>query len=133
MSPAKLAPERGDSPWAPGLLDSECLGRLVCPSIAGAPGVSLTDWNLPPLQGVLVTFSGRWYLETKIWVLWVLTTLALGHHCSPPCVCMYVCVYPYRHTHPLTYTWTHVFLLLNFPGQPAAGFLCDFMLVTILV
>lgn len=32
----------------------------------------LHAWNQPVLQGVMVPFSGKWYLENKIWALDVL-------------------------------------------------------------
>ena len=58
-------------------------------------------WNELVLLRALVRFSGEWYLETKMWVLGVLT-LQLGSHCfyslsadrarKRTCVCVYMCV-----------------------------------------
>lgn len=40
-------------------------------------------WNQPVLQRSLVSFSGRWYLETSSWALGVLIVIAHCYHCSP--------------------------------------------------
>lgn len=40
-------------------------------------------WNRPVFQGALVSFSGKWYLESKTWVLGVLIVIAHCRHCSP--------------------------------------------------
>lgn len=85
------------------------------------------DWNRPSLQGVLVTFRGRWYLETEFWVLGVFVLLLLVCPSgSPPsgqnwavCAYVYVCVHVYtdicvcesthRHSPECTHSLTHLY------------------------
>lgn len=106
--------------WSPGTL----LEGLLCPfenfEIVQAHFIFyLSQCRNPPLvYRALTSFTGEWYLESKIWVLrcahcyWGVIGSRLSQQTAR--VCMYVCIYSNRCKHTFISVSTYLYISLYF-------------------
>lgn len=75
------------------------------------------SWDWPFLQVALFAFNEEWYLESKIWVLWVCCIQALSAGRAKK----YMYVHTYMHTHKHIYIYLSSTLFTPVPPTPVIG------------
>lgn len=75
------------------------------------------SWDWPFLQVALFAFNEEWYLESKIWVLWVCCIQPFSAGRAKK----YMYVHMYMHTHKHIYSYLSSTLFTSVPPTPVIG------------